>query len=365
MLQDFVATHHDEIVLRCRAKGFARSLPATPYTETEHGVPLFLEQLVVALSERQSESQAINGSAVLHGNDLFAQGASISQVVHGYGDVCQSITELASETATNISSDDFRILNGCLDGAIAGAVTQFDCGRGAASAGLAAATENENERRGFLAHELRDLIHTATIAFAVVKSGTVGYSGSTGQIIDRALLRAGDLISRSLAEVRLSEAQKHLENVPVAELVAELAATGELEANVRGIRLTTVGGGEGAWVKADRAALATALMNLLQNALKFTRQGTTVTLRVRATDDRVLIEVQDECGGLPSEDIELLFHSFQQRHDNRTGLGLGLVFTRQAVEAIGGVVSARNVPHSGCVFSVDLPRLSMPANNSR
>jgi hypothetical protein len=56
---------------------------------------------------------------------LLRQGFTVSQVVHDYGDVCQSITELAVETHAPISAEDFRVLNGCLDNAIAGAVTEF------------------------------------------------------------------------------------------------------------------------------------------------------------------------------------------------------------------------------------------------
>jgi signal transduction histidine kinase len=100
--------------------------------------------------------------------------------------------------------------------------------------------------------------------------------------------------------------------------------------------------------------------NLLQNAFKFTRPGTTVTLRVGASADRVLIEVQDECGGLAG-DVNELFRPFEQRGANRTGLGLGLAFSRGAIEANHGRIYARNLRGVGCVFTVDLPRLPVPA----
>ncbi len=60
---------------------------------------------------------------------------------------------------------------------------------------------------------------------------------------------------------------------------------------------------DGVAIEADRQVLAAVVMNLLQNAFKFTRPRTTVTLRVGASADRVLLEVQDECGGLPSADV--------------------------------------------------------------
>jgi signal transduction histidine kinase len=81
-------------------------------------------------------------------------------------------------------------------------------------------------------------------------------------------------------------------------------------------------------IEADRHTLAAVMMNLLQNAFKFTRPATTVTLRVVAGADRVLFEIQDECGGLPDRDVHGLFRPFEQRGGNRTGLGLGLAFSR-------------------------------------
>jgi len=74
----------------------------------------------------------------------------------------------------------------------------------------------------------------------------------------------------------------------------------------------------------------------------------------------VLIEVQDECGGLPGGDITEIFRPFEQRSANRAGLGLGLAFSRTAIEANHGRIYARNLPGIGCIFTVDLPRLPIP-----
>ena len=82
--------------------------------------------------------------------------------------------------------------------------------------------------------------------------------------------------------------------------------------------------------------------NLVQNAFKFTRAGTTVVLRVGASAERVLIEIQDECGGLPIGNVNELFRPFEQRGVDRTGLGLGLAFSRWGVEANNGRISARS-----------------------
>ena len=71
----------------------------------------------------------------------------------------------------------------------------------------------------------------------------------------------------------------------------------------------------------------------------------------------MLVEVEDCCGGLPGGTDDQLFRPFEQRGSDRTGLGLGLAFSRWGAEANGGRVYARNLPGTGCVFTVDLPRI--------
>jgi len=150
----------------------------------------------------------------------------------------------------------------------------------------------------------------------------------------------------------------------VAGFIEDVARAATLEAEAKGLKLIVTLGQNGAAIHADRQVLAAAVGNLLQNAFKFTRPRTTVTLRVRASIERVLIDVMDECGGLPVGDPNDLFNSFEQRGIDRTGLGLGLAFSRWAVEANAGRIYARNLAGEGCVFTVDLPRVTMPASQS-
>jgi signal transduction histidine kinase len=354
MLYEFITVNRDEIVRRCRAKVATRPVPPPTAAEIDHGVPLFLNQLVDALRRGLSSSDEIGTSAVMHGHDLLRQGFTVSQVVHDYGDVCQSITELAGETDAPISTDDFRLLNGCLDNAIASAVTQF--GREQDQSTIDGGTARENERLGFLSHELRNLLQTALFAFEVVKSGNVGVGGSTGTVLHRSLLGARDLVARSLNEVRLAQGVQYPEPILVGRFVDELVGGARLAATAQGVTLDVLPVEPGLVVEADRRVLAAVLMNVLQNAFKFTRPGTTVTLRVGAGAERVLFEVQDECGGIPTGDVDDLFHPFEQRSTNRSGVGLGLAFSRWATEANHGRIYGRNLPDIGCVFTVDLPR---------
>ena len=354
MLDAFVAENRDEIVRRCRAKVAMRSTPAPTPAELEYGVPRFLDQLVDALRHHLSSNAEIGRSAALHGRDLHLHGFSVSQVVHDYGDVCQSITDLALLLHAPISVEDFRTLNRCLDDAIASAVTEF--GRDHEAAG-SAESARENERLGFLAHEIGNLVGTASAAFEVLRTGNVGVGGSTGAVLHRSLSALHDLIHRSLADVRLRHHARERSQFSVGEFIADLAPAAALEADARGISLNVETGDSAVCVDADRPVLAAVVVNLLQNAFKFTRPGTTVILRGGATADRVLIEVEDECGGLPDGTTDDLFRPFVQRSADRTGVGLGLAMCRWGTEINDGHISARNLPGHGCVFTVTLPRL--------
>ena len=305
----------------------------------------------------------IDTSAGQHGHDLLLKGFTVSQVVHDYGDVCQTVTDLALETNAPISTEDFRTLNRCLDEAIASAVTMYT--RESQQSHSEDAADRDKERLGFLVHELRNLVNTAVVAFEVLKSGNVGVGGSTGAVLDRSLTGLRELIARTIEEVRSSQAVKNRKRLFVSEFIEEIGAASALEADARGLKLIVSSVPHDLAVDVDRQILAAVIGNLIQNAFKFTRSHSTVVLRVRASADRVLIEVQDECGGLPGEaGKEELVASFEQRGADRTGLGIGLTFSRWGAEANAGRLYARNLPGMGCIFTVDLPRSSVPATVS-
>lgn len=359
MLFEFIVTNRDEIIRRCRAKVAGRSNPPPTDAELDYGVPVFLDQLLDILKGRTSNSAEINKTALQHGHDLLLRGFTVSQVVHDYGDVCQAITELAVETDAPIAADDFRTLNRCLDDAMASAVTEYGRARNAATV----ETENarDNERLGFFVHELRNLTNTSMMAFHVLRTGNVGVGGSTGTVLHRSLLRTAALIDRSMVEVRLTEGIQKQEPLLVAELIEELTPSATLEADAKGIMLNVVPVEDGAAVNADRQILAAVVGNLLQNAFKFTRPRSGA-LRVGVNAERVLIEVQDECGGLQQRDADDLFKPFEQRSADRTGLGLGLAFSRWGIEANNGRIHARSLPNVGCIFTIDLPRWHVPVS---
>lgn len=376
MLHDFLAGNRADLIDRCRLKVAQRRAPKATDAELEHGIPLFLEQLIKTLRIEQSaepmQSRTVSGpagganpasseigeSAARHGSELLKHGFTVDQVVHDYGDLCQGITDLAFEQDAPIGVDEFRTLNRCLDNAIADAVTEFSYQRDALVADKAA--DAMNERLGFLAHELRNLINTATLARAAIKAGNVGVAGATGATLDRSLIGLRNLIDRSLADVRIKAGMPvHRQHISVAEFIAEIQISAALEAQARACGFAVSVIDPSLAVRADHDLLSSALSNLLQNAFKFTEPHTEVTLSAYAAADRILIDVADHCGGLPAGDAERMFVPFTQGAADRSGLGLGLSICRSSVEACDGVLRVRDAPGTGCVFTIDLPRRSM------
>jgi signal transduction histidine kinase len=358
MLHEILTTFHDDIIARTRAKVAKRSAPQPTDAELKNGVPLFLGQLVEML--RRSESGGhqpidaeIEEGAKLHGAELRRSGFTVAQVVHDYGDICQAVTELAVERDLPISAGEFRTLNRCLDDAIAGAVTEYARQR------EGSLSDKRTERLGFFAHEVRNLLSNALLAFDVLKGGSVAIGGSTGQLLGRNLMRLRDLIDRTLAELRLETSLHRKERVLLAALMEEVEVGALIEAKARGQKLTVSPVDPTVAINVDRQLAGAALANVLLNAFKFSRAKGHITLRVDSVTnkDRILIEVEDECGGLPPGRVEDLFRPFEMHSTDRTGLGIGLTIARDSIEADGGHITARNLPGRGCVFIVDLPRL--------
>ena len=376
MLHDFLTTHRVDLIDRCRIKVAQRRAPKATGPELEHGVPHFLDQLIETLRLEQtphprhshrvsgppggegSVSSEMGATATQHGRELLQHGFTVDQVVHDYGDLCQAITDLAYERSAPFAVDEFRTLNRCLDNAIADSVTEFSYQRDLMLADTGALALNE--RLGFLAHELRNLIQNATLALTALKAGNVGLAGATSAVLDRSLIGLRNLVDRSLADVRVTAGMPpRRQTIALSGFIAEVTISASLEAQARGCGLDVAAVDPELAVEADRELLFSAVGNLLQNAFKFTEQNTDVSLRAFASADRILIEVEDSCGGLRPGDAERMFLPFTQGDKDRSGLGLGLAICRRSVEANDGILSVRNMPGAGCVFTIDLPRHSL------
>jgi signal transduction histidine kinase len=165
-----------------------------------------------------------------------------------------------------------------------------------------------------------------------------------------------DLLDRSFAEVRLKAGIQKRTHVAISAIIEEVAIASAVEAAHRGLKFMVAPVATHIMIHADPQILVSALSNLIQNAFKFTLPPGQVSLKTLTTADRVQIEIEDQCGGLPPGEVEHLFRLFEQRGADRTGLGLGLAISRQGVENSGGAIRVRDLPGKGCIFTVDLPR---------
>jgi len=361
MLHDFIETHRRELIERTRSKVAQRAAPSVTNDDLENGVPLFLTQLGHVLASEAADSppdgSVMDLDATAFGSELLQKGFSIAQVVHNYGDVCQAITELAGERGIAISTEDFHTLNRCLDDAIARAVTEHARQSGADNSAA------DTRRHGFFTHELRNHLNTAMLAFEVVRSGRVGVTGSTVEVLGRSLRGLRDLVDRSLIEVRLAAGLRAKDRLNVAEFIEEMKTDALVSATDRGVSLRVESVDPELSVLVDRYLFASAISNLLQNAFKFTRAPGQVCLRTHNYGDRVSIEIEDGCGGLPPA-AEMMFRPFEQLGSKRGGLGLGLAIAQQAIESDGGKISLRDLPGKGCVFIVELPLVNAAPKSS-
>ncbi len=379
MLHNFLQNNRDEILQMTEKRTLELAGSGPSSDQLKLGLPIFYEQLLnVLLLEKKNKNQkpdiramaeaadnsdeqalALAGmrpdeavmakSAGLHGMELLRLGYTLSHVVHAYGAMCQSITELATKKKCIITTNEFHDMNRCLDIGIAGAVTGYELERSLKE------TTREIQHIGSLAHELRNSLSSANLSFQMLERGNLGINGNTGQVLKKSLKRMGELVERSLTEVRLRLDPKiHVEKVYLQELVDQLLITADIEAHSKNqiVEMTIE---PNLMIEVDQQLFFSALSNLIQNAIKFSHIGGKIQLRGFTVEESVIIEVEDECGGL-SDASDRLFKAFEQQNDDRNGLGLGLTIAQRSISLNHGKIEVHNKPEKGCVFKIILPK---------
>jgi signal transduction histidine kinase len=345
MLSAFISANRADIIDRCRARVASRLAPGATDAELQLAVPMFYEYLLASLTG------SAHVTVPTPARDLLS-GLTVAHAVHDYVDLVQAIRDLSAERGLTFEARELRALDVCLDQAVAGVVTDF--GR------LSSTEDTERATRdlGFLSHELRNLVCTAALAFDTMREGAIGIDSSTGAVLQRCIARMAKLLDRTLATVRLNAGIGDQERVVIGELMEEIEISAVLEARSRGNRLVVEVRDPTAVVDGDRQILASIISNLVQNAFKYTQHGD-IVIRSFASPTHVRIEVEDRCGGLPAGSAETLFVPFQQRGNERSGLGLGLANCLRGVSVLGGTLSVRDIPGTGCVFTVELARAAI------
>jgi signal transduction histidine kinase len=357
MLHSFIAAHQSEInhrvAQRLRMRD-ARNPADTPPPE----VTAFVDQLAASLRDRREPRSThpvdIGVTATRYGANLVRAGKPITEAVQAYGDICQAVTQLAQEEDKTISAADFCVFNSCLDDAMGRAVSEH------ARITEETRSADEVQRLGHAAHELRDHLQTAKLSFETLRRTMNIGEDVSGALLGRSLMNLSTVVDRTLADVRLAAGVERREPLPLAAFLQEVADTGKLHGNTRGVELRLESDATGT-IDADPQLLMSAVMNLVQNALKFTPPGGRVLVAATTTPSRFVLSVEDQCGGIPESAGEL-FRSFDDRRGtDRTGMGLGLAIARKVVRFHGGDIRVQNRPGTGCVFTIDMPLVAVRA----
>ncbi len=217
---------------------------------------------------------------------------------------------------------------------------------------------NETQRK----HLLSDIAHELRTPLAVVHGTIEGmiddvYPKDTEHLLP--LLDQTRVIARLLDDlqtVATAEAGKlalHRSASNLADLLRDVAVSWEPIAARRGITIVTATL-QSVTLDIDAGRIRQVLDNLVTNAVRYTPEGGTVTLGVKAVDGGAEIVVCDTGRGMTAADIDRMFERFVKAADSG-GSGLGLAIARSLVEAHGGTISAVSQPGHGTTVTILLP----------
>jgi two-component system, OmpR family, phosphate regulon sensor histidine kinase PhoR len=180
------------------------------------------------------------------------------------------------------------------------------------------------------------------------------------EIIDAQAIRLNSIASdlTALSELESEKAPVPLERISIRDAVEAAVHTVEPEALVRNVRVIASEAGD-VYIMGHRFRIEQALVNLMQNAIKFNRPGGEVRVDVRLENGKVRIEVSDTGIGIPSEDLTRIFERFYRVDKARSrdvgGTGLGLSIVKHITEKMNGTASAESELGKGSTFTLLFP----------
>ncbi len=355
-LVNVIAKRRDEVMARWKAIVVGTITPEAmrPVELVDH-LPTFIDEMVSAL--REDAGLTPNGpvpedspAAAVHGEQRLRLGFSLDAVVREYGALLNAIVATARGAGVEPTFRELTVLSDSTISGIAHAVTEYSQQRDAELLRLA------NEHFAFIAHELRNPLSSATVALQLLKQqGAIPSEGRAVRSLEQGLKQTSDLIDQTLKVARVASGVELRRQSTTIKALLESAETGAIsEAEAKGIelRLTVA---EDASVLLDRRLIGSALGNLLRNGVKYSHPGSVVEARGSVSNGRVVIEIEDGCGGLPPGKVEKAFAPFVRLDQGQSGFGLGLAIAKQAVDAHGGSIRVQNLPNKGCIFILELP----------
>ncbi len=214
-----------------------------------------------------------------------------------------------------------------------------------------------------VSHELRSPLARLLVALGLARQRADGRAAPEFDRIEREAERLNDLIGQllSLARLEVGVTAEGSEPVDMAELLATVAADADFEARSRNRNVTVVRT-TAAVIQGHAALLHSAIENIVRNALRYTPEGTTVTLSLDRHSNRhdfLEIGIRDHGPGVPEKFLPVLFDPFVRVDDARDrssgGYGLGLAIAKRAISVHGGTVVAANEPDGGLRVVISLP----------
>jgi signal transduction histidine kinase len=355
VLIDFLRAERARLIERWQAR-VVEILEAADVSRIEllDHMPDFVDELLVVLEEYVHEAPPVSWSATrnapAHGRQRLRVGFDVDEVVREYGILADVILHALTKAALAFDPTELRVLLHRINVGAAEAVNAYSRRR-----------DDEQKRqdarhRGFIAHELRTPIGGALAALGVLVHTVPEVETSRpGTVLRRNLTELSELVDQVLIAGTLDAGvEPDYADVDVAATVRDVEERLAYEAGPRRLRLV-VHAPDTLSVRADARLLRSAIVNVLRNAVKFSRPDSEVVVHVRREREDVIVEVLDGCGGLPAEGWTEMFEPFTQAGTNRAGFGLGLAIAKQAVEVHGGTIGVRNRPPTGCVFELRVP----------
>jgi two-component system OmpR family sensor kinase len=208
-----------------------------------------------------------------------------------------------------------------------------------------------------VSHELRSPLARLQAAIGLARQEPAKVEPSLERI-EREASRLDHMVGEVLALARLEggTATRPQERVDLAYLAANIAEDARFEAEAAG-RALRFHADSDAPVLGDADLLHRAVENVVRNAVKFTREGTTVRVNLRTTKHSALLIVTDEGPGISSAELTKVFDPFYRGEagNGTPGFGLGLAIAQRAIDAHGGTIRAANAPRGGLEVTIELP----------
>lgn len=236
---------------------------------------------------------------------------------------------------------------------------------------IATADRSKKDFLSYVSHELRSPLQSALSFIELARMDLDPDDGTDYlELAERAGFQIVELLDGlvELGRIDGNRVPLKLETVDVGEYARDIAELHSVKARVNGVALgvevqASTGSVE---VRTDRRRLGQILTNLVTNAVKYNRDGGSVSIRVEGHSDCVLIEVADTGAGMTPEQLERLFVPFERHHARRgeiPGTGIGLVVVQRLARALGIHVEAESTPGEGSLFRLRLPLAATAARS--